>query len=136
MMIQMIIEGIGLKIFLARHKINISFSKDLDIVYDYIEVAPREKCKYTDSIFCIRPIYPGIRFKFTGPNPICSDPRPRKLLTGEVSRSHVKVSIVYSILQSINNRGLVGYCLLVVLKQQTNEFNATKIFNEYSKQSE
>ena len=30
MMIQMIIEGIGLKIFLARHKINIGFSKDLD----------------------------------------------------------------------------------------------------------
>ena len=30
MMIQMIIKGIGLKIFLARHKINIGFSKDLD----------------------------------------------------------------------------------------------------------
>lgn len=59
---------------------------------------------------------PGIRFKFTGPNPICSNPRPLRLLTGEVPRSHVKVSIVSSILQSrsINNRGLVGSCLLGV----------------------
>ena len=42
-----------------------------------------------------------------------------------------------SILQSINNRGLVGSCLLVVLKQQTNEFNQPKyLTNTLDSQSE